>query len=515
MFRQLIFVSLLVSLSLGVTLAEDWPHWGKDNSRNMYSPDKKVIFDFNPGKIDDKTELVDMKTSKNVRWVAKLGSETYGNPTIADGKIFVGTNNASPRDPRITDDRGILLCLEEKSGDMLWQLSVPKLGAQKESDWEELGICSSPAVDGDRVYIVTNRCEVVCLDVRGQANGNDGPFKDEGKFMAGKGKPALKVGVQDADIIWVYNMIDELGVFPHNITSSAILVLGDKLFVTTSNGKDKTHNNMPAPNAPSLISLNKKTGKLLGEELSGISDRVMHCNWSSPSSAKVGGKDLVFFGGGDGWCYAFDPVAVYDKEEELDVLKEIWRVDCNPPSYRKKNGKPIEYATFPGPSEIIATPVFYKGKVYVAIGQDPEHENGLGNLVCIDASKKGDITNTGVIWSSKLLQRTISTVAIYNDLVFAADYTGNVHCLDANTGKRHWVFDTLAHIWSSPLVVNGHVVICNEDGLVFVLEAKKGAKAKKVAEIDMDSAVYSSAVAANGVLYIATQSHLYAVGLTK
>ena len=65
------------------------------------------------------------------------------------------------------------------------------------SDWEYLGICSSPAVFGNRVYVVTNRCEVVCMDVEGLANGNQGA-QDEGAYMAGPGKPAMAVGEQDA-----------------------------------------------------------------------------------------------------------------------------------------------------------------------------------------------------------------------------------------------------------------------------------------------------------------------------
>ena len=71
------------------------------------------------------------------------------------------------------------MCLDEKTGDLLWQLVIPKLGAGKVSDWEYIGVCSSPAVYGDRAYVVTNRCEVVCLGVKGLADGNAGPYKDE------------------------------------------------------------------------------------------------------------------------------------------------------------------------------------------------------------------------------------------------------------------------------------------------------------------------------------------------
>ncbi|MCY0464251.1 hypothetical protein OVW20_29130, partial [Klebsiella pneumoniae] len=93
-----------------------------------------------------------------------------------------------------------------------------------------------PAVEGNRVWIVTNRCEVMCLDVNGLANGNDGPATDEAQYLAGPGKPPHKLGPTDADIIWRFDMKEELGVFPHNITNCGPLIAGDKVVVTTSNG---------------------------------------------------------------------------------------------------------------------------------------------------------------------------------------------------------------------------------------------------------------------------------------
>ena len=35
-------------------------------------------------------ESVDMSTTKNIKWVAKLGSQAYGNVTIANGRVFAG-----------------------------------------------------------------------------------------------------------------------------------------------------------------------------------------------------------------------------------------------------------------------------------------------------------------------------------------------------------------------------------------------------------------------------------------
>jgi outer membrane protein assembly factor BamB len=495
---------LLIVFSLFTPLsAADWPQWGNQPNRNMASDEKNIPGTFAPGKMDLKTEVIDLSTTKNIKWIAKLGSQSFGNVTVAHGRVFVGTNNKSPRNPKNKGDRGVVMCFDEVTGKFLWQLVVPKLGAGKVSDWEDLGICSSPTLQANRVYVITNRCEVVCLDAQGLANGNDGPFKDETKYTG-----ISELSPTDADILWVYDMRAELGIFPHNITSSSPLLVGDKLYVTTSNGQDWSHVNIPNPRAPAIICLDKKTGKLLGEEVSGISARIFHCNWSSPASGLIKNKRQIIFGAGDGFCYGFDPKPVTGTDG-FNELKELWRFDCNPPEHKTKDAKPIKYPRSAGPSEIIATPVVYNNRVYVAVGQDPEHGEGVGCLSCIDATGSGDISQSGIVWQYKDIGRTISTLSIANGLVFAAEYAGKIHCLDAKTGNVYWVYDTESAIWASTLVVDGKLFLGNEDGMLYILQATKTLKV--LAEIDMDAPIYSSNVVANGTLYVATQSHLYAI----
>ena len=518
--RNLATVGGLAALSL-TAFAEDWPAWGgSDPGRNMYSTAKGLPVKFGP-KTPDKqghflltfkpnSEEIDLADAANIKWVTKLGSQTYGNTVVANGKVLIGTNNAVPRDPRFKDDKSVLLCLNEYNGDFIWQLTVPKLASGKVNDWEYLGLLSSPFIEGDKVYLVTSRCEVVCLDLNGQSNGNQGPFMDEGKYMPGPGKPPVEVGSKDADILWKYDMMDELGVFPHNASNSSPLIVGDKVFVCTSNGQDWTHVNIPSPQSPSFICLDKKTGELLGEDDAKIGTNIKHGQWTSPSLGKVGGKDQVYFGGGDGILYAIDPTPV--KEGDTNYIKKVWWFDAVPEEYKKdKSGKPIKYPAAEGPSEINATPVFYKKRVYVAIGQDPEHGEGVGRLVCVDATKTGDITKTGLIWDYKKIHRSISTVSIdpTNGLLFIADFSGFVYCLDAETGKEYWVHDMQAHMWGSTMVADGKVYVGDEDGDLCVLAS---AKEKKVLnEVNMGAPVYSTSVIANGTMYVATQTHLFAI----
>ena len=147
----------LVSMGLLSAGAKDWPQWGGSDNRNMYSGEKGLPDRFEPGKLKKGTEDVDMSTTKNVKWVAKLGSQSYGNATVAGGKVFVGTNNDAPRGDRDEGDRSIMMVFGEKDGAFLWQLVIPKLASGKVNDWENLGLLSSPTIEGNRVYIVTSR----------------------------------------------------------------------------------------------------------------------------------------------------------------------------------------------------------------------------------------------------------------------------------------------------------------------------------------------------------------------
>ncbi len=515
----LVAAALIVSLGWSCSLrAQDWPEWGGTPSRNMYSTVKGLPDHFSKGKTGEikfkpSSDEVDRSSAENLKWVAKLGSQSYGNVTVAGGRVFIGTNNEPPRDPRSPTDRSILLCLDEKTGEFLWQLVIPKLASGKVNDWESLGLLSSPTIEGDRVYIVSSRCEALCLDVNGMANGNDGPFKDEAHYVVkdvilDRGKPTerpappIEPGPKDGDIIWRYDMIDELGVFPHNASDCAPLIIGDLVYVNTSNGQDWGHSNIPSPNSPSLIALDKHTGELKGEDDAHIGPHIFHGQWCSPSTGVVNGRQLIFLGGGNGLCYAFDPKPV--KEGDDSYIKKVWWYDCNPPERKK-----FKYPDAEGPSEINATPVFWKNRIYTAVGQDPEHGEGVGIITCIDATKTGDITQTGKIWSYDKIHRSLSTVSITPEgLLFVADFSGYLHCFDAETGKLYWTHDLKAHIWGSTLVADGKVYIGDEDGDLEVFEASKEKKLLSVT--NLGAPVYSTPVAANGVLYVSSNTHLFA-----
>ncbi len=526
----------------------EWNQWGGSSVRNNTPEGHNIPTEWSIGEIDYRTGAWNPKKAKNVKWVTRLGSQTYGNTVVSGGHAYIGTNNSGGWLKRYPPDHdlGVLLCFDIKDGKFLWQHSSEKMPTGRVHDWPLQGVCSTPLVEGNRLWFVTNRGEVRCLDTEGFYDGkNDGPFKSEDNEHK-----------DEADVIWVFDMMKELGVSQHNMADCSITGSGNTIFVCTSNGVDEAHNGIPAPQAPSFIALDKTTKKVLWTDKSpGLN--ILHGQWSSPAYAVLGGVPQVIFGGGDGWLYSFVPEGDGKGNSQL-----LWKFDCNP----KTSHYALNKATR---NHIIGTPVIYDGRVYVAVGEDPEHGEGTGHLWCIDPTKRGDVSpelafnsaapdkpiapkrlqavepekgdfarpnpNSAAIWHystvdengdgkidfNEIMHRTLGSVAIKDDILYIADYSGLFHCLDAKTGKRHWVYDMLAAAWGSPLIVDGKVYIGDEDGdvAIFKHSADPNVAMKKVGgemkpfygEINMGNSVYSTPIVADNVLYIANRTHLVAI----
>lgn len=536
----------------------DWPQWGGTSQRNNVPVGVDIPTEWEIGDFDYETGEWDPTGAKNIKWVARLGSQSYGNPVVADGKIFVGTNNSGGWLERYPPqvDLGCLLCFDLETGEFLWQHSSEKLPTGRVHDWPLQGICSASYVEEDRLWFVTSRGEVRCLDTAGfHDDENDGPVTDEEQQIIDK-KHEYDMQ-QEADVVWVYNMMEELGISQHNMCSCSITAAGDLLLVNTSNGVDVEHNYIPAPDAPSFFVMNKHTGKVLWTDDSpGLN--ILHGQWSSPTYGVLDGQPQVIFAGGDGWVYSFDPQGNGQGGSKL-----LWRFDANPKESKwELMGKGTR-------NNIIATPVIYDGKVYVAVGQDPEHGEGVGHLWCIDPTRRGDVSpqlafnaedpdepiphkrvqavvpeegdiarpnpNSAVIWHyngydqnddgelsfEETMHRSCGTVAIKDDVLYISDFSGLFHCLNAQTGELNWTYDMLSAAWGSPLIVDGKVYIGDEDGEIAIFrhsadksEAMKeefGAMEPYHGTRYMGATVYSTPIVAGNVLYIASQSHLFAI----
>jgi len=426
----------------------------------------------------------DPRTGRNIIWSVELGNEVYGSPVVASDTVYVGSDNTRKLDPNFQDDSGVLMAFRAKDGSFLWQDVAPRVARRGLRDFLLPSTTSVPYVEGNRLYYVTAECQLRSLDTQGFSDGeNNGPFREE----------VLKGNIA-ADIVWQLDM-PALGVFPHEACNSGVLALGDLLFVSTSNGQNEGHTIVPSPHAPSLIAVNKHTGELVWRAI-GAGDKVLHGSWSTPVAASVNGRMQVLFGGGDGWLRAYDAASG----------EEIWRFDGNP-----KDARWLPRAGVLSRSFIVALPVVVDGRVFLAMGQSPGHGNAPSLVYAIDPKGQGDVTKSGLIWTSRDVGRVVSTPVVKDGLLYVGDVGGTVYCLDASTGVQLWKHETNDEIWGCFLMVGDHLYVGNAGGLMTVLRA--GPRKEVLAQIEMDAPLYSRPAVVGDSLYLATANRLYRIGL--
>jgi outer membrane protein assembly factor BamB len=551
--RVTLYGAVLLSLILPATsfYAADWPSWCGQPSHNMASETEKGLPEWYAlGGTD-----FDPAATKNIKWFVKLGDFTGGSPVVSHGRVFIGT-----RERR--DD--LLLCLDEQTGRELGRF-ICRPPTRHVEHW---GVCSTPTVEGDRLYVVTPYGEMLCVNVA--------------SWLASRAKPSAEES--DRHIVWKYDMVGKLPVTQDHTASCSPLVRGDFVYVCSGNERFKTTERPFYPLTPSLLVFNKHTGQLVARDDEQIGEQLWRGQWSSPSVATVNGQTQIIFATGNGLCYGFETVdpglqvapdqwmtatlrgpivyfldvkgkdiagltpAQYAQAQHLPppdarpvlplefrytigkpattpiesipqapvpdvpILKKVWSFDCLPPDFRnapfyaqggKGDGK-IH------PCDIIATPVFYRNRVYVAIGGDPNHgsKESRGHLVCIDATGTGDVTRSGLIWSYDALNATLTTVALADGLLFVIDQASVVHCLDADTGRKYWSYELQSdrgQLTSALVVADGKVFVGDS-----ILAAGKTLQVLSTLEGPVANSSSAPCVA-NGVLFTVHDKRLWAV----
>jgi outer membrane protein assembly factor BamB len=428
----------------------------------------------------------DTTTGRNIVWSVELGNVTYGRPVVAGDAVYVGTDNTRPMNPAYQKEGGVLMAFRAMDGQFLWQDVAPRV-QRGLRQFLLPSTTSTPYVEGNRLYYVTSECQLRSLDTQGFRDGvNDGAYQDE-----------LFHDDEAADIVWELDICGRLGVFPHEATYSDVLPIGDLLIVSTSNGQNEGHTRVPSPRAPSLIAVDKHTGDVVWRAI-GAGAQVLHGQWSSPVAANVNGRMQVLYGGGDGWLRAYDAASGH----------EIWRFDGNP--------KDARFLPRPGVMSrgyIVASPVFADGRVFVAMGQSPEHGNAPSWIHAISPSGLGDVTASRLLWTSHQVGRVVATPIEKDGLLYVGDVGGMVYCLDAATGALVWKHDTFGAIWGSFLLAGDRLYVGNEDGLMTILRA--GRRKEVLGQIEMEGALYARPSVIGDALWLTTSNRLYLIATPR
>ncbi len=495
-----IALSLFTSAGAGLLAAETGLQWTERPSRNAATPAKNLPTTLAP---------------ENRLWELPLeGKSQFPIPTVIGDRVLVGTNQESLPDERLRtlnpdQTGGALICVDKQSGEVLWQILLPGIGSHPSYGW--YGTVNTPVVEDNRIYINDPQGNIVCLDLHGLADGNDGSVTDEHIYMANTGftlfeRQDSKVTDQTlpeeldpewGDVLWKTEILETFQLQWKHCHSGTGLIYGDYYYVPTSNsqhgstkanakavntgysGKNLPEGWEPRHDQPNILVLDKMTGEVVGRDRVEV-PHVYHGQWSSLSMGVVDGQPLIFFGDGFGVLHAFKPLPEGTQPgEELASLEHVWSFDAVPEEYRKagykaktelkgfgnrNEGRPIPVVKDKLQANFIATPVFHNARVYAGLGRDFNYGAASGIFFCVDAATGEEI------WRDDDVYTSMSTCGVADGKVYYADQKGYLYGWNAETGERLWKMDLEGSVHYSDVLVSENKLYVSTDGELWILQ---------------------------------------------
>lgn len=218
-------------------------------------------------------------------------------------------------------------------------------------------------------------------------------------------------------------------------------------------------------------------------------------------------QGMVYFGCSDGKVYALDAVTGDRVWQSFETGDKIWStpvIDGETiyiSSFDNKlyaldantGGKKWEFGEAKG--AIAATPLVYENTVY--IGSFDRY------LYAVDA------TDGSLRWRSEVEADKWfwAKPVAYNNVIYAPCLDGKVYILDANSGREvAGAVELGSPINSSPVVVDGKVIIASQEGGVYSLDTSNNQVGLLRNVGDDGQEIYAPLCASDGVVYIHAQS---------
>lgn len=235
------------------------------------------------------------------------------------------------------------------------------------------------------------------------------------------------------------------------------------------------------------LAFDKRSGELLWSAMPG--GRPLDTTYSTPVVTVVNGQRLLIAPNADGNVYAM----------QARTGRRVWTFRL---AKRGLNTSPVTDGKY----------------VYVCHSEENLNSTDMGAVVCLDASKTGDITESGVVWRHDGVTAGYSSPALANGRLYVVDNSAEMHCYDAATGKRFWSYRLGRVMKGSPTVTKDGVIYVGEVNGYFHILRDAGDRCasldekhferpdKQVVEINGAPIVHA------GRVYFMTRYHTYCLG---
>jgi len=389
---------------------------------------------------------IEFNENKNVRWKTAIHDKGYSSPVIWENQIWLTT-------ARVDGSELFAICVDLDSGDILHDIKVFDV-EKPQLEYPDMNSHASPTpiVEAGRVYVHYGTYGTACLDT------NTG------------------------DILWERRNLN----CDHRVRpASSPIIDGNSLFLTFD-GVDVQF----------IASLNKNTGDTIWLEhrkvesdfgkvlkAKGITD-IEKTKKEKPNDNRksYGTPTIITY---QGKKQLISPAAEVTFSYDPETGDELWRVRHEEWGWN-----------------VACRPIYAHDIVYFTTGIEK-------NLLAVDPSGTGDVTDTHIVWRMRKGAPEIPSPVIVDDLVFVVNEGGVVTCANAKTGDTIWKGRIRGKYWASPLYANGNIYFCNIDGIVSVISA--GQEFKMIARNKFEAEFVASGAIAGNKLILRSLTHLYCI----
>ena len=342
----------------------------------------------------------------------------------------------------------MVMCLDTATGVKVWAEKVA--GESKDSRDGANSASNSPCSDGKHVWTMFGNGQVNCFSL--------------------KGKP-----------VWDLNLQEKYGKFEmmFGMATTPVLHEGQLLF-TLIHGNRKNKETSVAK----IVSLDAATGEENWVHIR-KTDATDECKQSYASPTIAGSDDgpLLIAHGGD-----------YTTAHKLNDGEEVWRLGGMNPQGDAYNPT----------LRFVSSPVAFENTVVVPSAKRKA-------IWAVKTDQKGELDAEDTVWQNRNSTPDVACPVVFNDFVFLARENGSMICLDFATGKKLTEKRLLADKHrSTPVAVDGKIVVVDRKGVVMLLEAND--TLREISSIDLKEEATSSPAVSNGKLFVRTFESLYAFG---
>ena len=290
----------------------------------------------------------------------------------------------------------------------------------------------------------------------------------------------------DGEVQWEHSLLEEYGKISGYGGRTQTPIIDENRVIVSFLAANWGETKGPAPKHY-YYAFDKKTGELLWVSAPG--GQPKDTNYSVPFIAVIDGQRLLIGGNSDGGIYAM----------QARTGKKVW-------GYRMSQRG-------------LNTTAVTDGKhVFISHGEDNIDNTDFGSVRCIDATKTGDITDTGTVWRKDGIKAGYTAMIVKDGILYVTSDTGKLFAFDASNGEQLWEHALGTVGKGSPVWADGKIYVMEVNGNILTLKpSRDGCETINHVELEAkdDSGrdeIYASPAISNGRVVFVTRDRTICIG---